>query len=223
MDQDKAKVGRAFSNRVIEMVLASYPGLLHDLAARRRLSFGVYWPALVPDDVPHHQVVIGDERIRIEPVPAGDRVPVDRGDEAHWPEALAALRSARSRRATPRPRPRSAGSSVHARATRAATPTSACGPARTTRSSGSTAYLTVERLRELMPAETDGLDVDRHELPNLRALNFVLVGAAWVAGVAASTRIDPQAKGLGEYLRAKVVDLPSRLLATSPTGSGAAP
>ncbi len=32
-------------------------------------------------------------------------------------------------------------------------------------------------------------------------------------GVAASTRTDPQAKGLGEYLRAKVVDIPSRLLA----------
>ena len=32
-------------------------------------------------------------------------------------------------------------------------------------------------------------------------------------GVAASTRSDPQAKSLGEYLRAKLVDIPRALLA----------
>jgi len=74
-------------------------------------------------------------------------------------------------------------------------------------------FLTVERLRALMPAETDGLKVVRYELPNLRALNFVIVGLLG-RGVAASTRTDPQAKGLGEYLRAKVVDIPTRLLST---------
>jgi len=31
-------------------------------------------------------------------------------------------------------------------------------------------------------------------------------------GVAANTSIDPQAKALGEYLRARVVDLPAALL-----------
>jgi hypothetical protein len=62
-----------------------------------------------------------------------------------------------------------------------------------------------------MPVETEGLDVERHELPNLRALNFVVVGLLG-RGVAASTRTDPQAKGLGEYLRAKHVDIPELLL-----------
>jgi hypothetical protein len=71
--------------------------------------------------------------------------------------------------------------------------------------------LTVERLRELMPWETDGLTVERYELPNLRALNFV-IGGLLGRGVAASTRTDPQAKGLGEYLRAKLVDIPDALL-----------
>jgi hypothetical protein len=73
-------------------------------------------------------------------------------------------------------------------------------------------YLTESRLRALMPEETRGLDVQRFELPNLRALNFVIVGLLG-RGVAASTRTDPQAKGLGEYLRAKHVDLPESLLA----------
>jgi len=72
-------------------------------------------------------------------------------------------------------------------------------------------YLTVDRLRTLIP-EAAGLDVRRYELPNLSALNFVVVGLLG-EGVAASTRPDPQAKGLGEYLRSRTADIPSRLLA----------
>ena len=72
-------------------------------------------------------------------------------------------------------------------------------------------YLTVGRLRTLIPAETGPHEVQRYELPNLRALNFVIVGLLG-RGVAACTRRDPQAKGLGEYVRAKVVDIPTILL-----------
>ena len=68
------------------------------------------------------------------------------------------------------------------------------------------AYLTVDRFRELVP-EAAALDIDRYELPNLRALNFVVNGLLG-DGVASSVRFDPQAKGLGEYLRSRVVDLP---------------
>ncbi|HEX2564410.1 MAG TPA: exopolyphosphatase, partial [Acidimicrobiales bacterium] len=71
-------------------------------------------------------------------------------------------------------------------------------------------FLTVDRLRELLP-ETAGLDVDRHRLANLRALNFVIHGLLQ-EGVAASTRQDAQAKSLGEWLRARVVELPVALL-----------
>jgi len=48
-------------------------------------------------------------------------------------------------------------------------------------------------------------------LPNLRALNFVVHGLLG-EGVAASTRFDPQGKGLGEWLRSRVVDVPVELL-----------
>ncbi len=51
----------------------------------------------------------------------------------------------------------------------------------------------------------------RYELPNLHALNFVVVGLLG-KGVAASTRPDPQAKGLGEFVRARYADIPVRLL-----------
>jgi len=70
--------------------------------------------------------------------------------------------------------------------------------------------LTVERLRELLPEAADH-PVTRYLLPNLNALNFVIDGLLG-AGVAASTRFDPQAKGLGEWLRARLVDVPVSLV-----------
>jgi hypothetical protein len=78
-------------------------------------------------------------------------------------------------------------------------------------------YLTAERFKELI-AEARDLEVRRYELPNLRAVNFVVVGLLG-EGVASSTRFDPQAKSLGEYLRAKVVDLPAVLMKDAPSSS----
>jgi hypothetical protein len=48
-------------------------------------------------------------------------------------------------------------------------------------------------------------------LTNLRGMNFVVYGYLG-AGVSACTRIDPQAKGMGEYLASKQVEIPSALL-----------
>jgi hypothetical protein len=53
------------------------------------------------------------------------------------------------------------------------------------------------------------------ELPNLRAVNVVVYGILG-EGVASSTRPDPQAKGLGEYLRSRVVEVPEGLLGGNP-------
>lgn len=71
-------------------------------------------------------------------------------------------------------------------------------------------FLSVDRLRGLLP-ETRELDVDRFAFPNLLAINFVVKGLLG-DGVAASLRSDPQAKSLGEYLRAKLVPIPISLL-----------
>ncbi|GFJ90824.1 hypothetical protein Prum_044660 [Phytohabitans rumicis] len=60
-------------------------------------------------------------------------------------------------------------------------------------------WLTTERFTQLLP-ETAGLDVERYELPNLRAVNFV------VRGLLAGNLVDPQAKGLGERLRARIAE-----------------
>jgi len=72
------------------------------------------------------------------------------------------------------------------------------------------ALITDEGVRRLLPEAAD-LEVDIHVLPNLRAVNVVLHGVLG-RGVAESTRVDPQAKGLGEHLRARLVDIPQALL-----------
>ena len=70
--------------------------------------------------------------------------------------------------------------------------------------------LTVDKLRELLP-ETADLPVTRHVLPNLRAVNFVIDGILG-QGVAYQARFDPQAKGLGEWLRSRHIDIPEEFL-----------
>lgn len=70
--------------------------------------------------------------------------------------------------------------------------------------------LTADRVRSLLP-ECRGLEIDVHPLPNLRAVNIVIHGLLG-RGVAETSRVDPQAKGLGEHLRARLVDIPDALL-----------
>jgi hypothetical protein len=72
------------------------------------------------------------------------------------------------------------------------------------------ALITPSGVRSLLP-ETEGLDIDIHPLPNLRAVNVVIHGLLG-RGVAETSRTDPQAKGLAEHLRARLVDIPSELL-----------
>lgn len=65
-------------------------------------------------------------------------------------------------------------------------------------------------VRGLLP-EAEGLEVEVFALPNLGGAN-VLVRGLLGEGVAASSRFDPQAKGLGEWARSRHVDVPEELL-----------
>lgn len=73
-----------------------------------------------------------------------------------------------------------------------------------------TSVLSVDGVRTLLP-ETASLPVEIHLLPNLRAVNIVVHGLLG-RGVAETTRVDPQAKGLAEHLRARIVEIPANLL-----------
>ena len=70
--------------------------------------------------------------------------------------------------------------------------------------------LTVEKLKELLPDLAE-YKIDRFELPNILSLNFYVHGILQ-DGVSSSTRLDGQAKSLGEYLRAKNIEAPEFLI-----------
>lgn len=199
-DPDKDKVGRSLFGAVVGTGLSTAPGLHMEHFSPRPTEYGVHWPALVPAALVHPEVVLQD----------GTRVPVPRPP----------VTSVRVPAQPPAPPARPAeGRTVRA-------PLGLLVGARSGDKGGDAnvglwarddaAYgwlrdwLDVERLRALLP-ETAKLAVSRYELPNLRALNFVVHGLLG-DGVAASTRPDPQAKGLGEYLRGLEADIPAVLV-----------
>ena len=71
-------------------------------------------------------------------------------------------------------------------------------------------FLTTERLKNML-LDLKDYEIDRYELPNLLAVNFYIKGILG-EGAAASFRMDPQAKTLGEYLRARVVEMPESIV-----------
>jgi hypothetical protein len=199
-DPDPEKVGRAFSGKVVEMALASYPGFTMTTPPSREEAFGVYWPALVSANRVPHRVVFEGETTEIAPTPA------PRSFEPVEPRARAAV-------AAPGGPTRDAplGLVAGARSGDKGGNANVGVWARTPEAyAWLERFLSSERLKELL-VEARELEVERHPLPNLLAINFVLKGLLG-DGVAASLRADPQAKSLGEYLRAKLVPIPVSLL-----------
>lgn len=193
---DEKLVGKAFSGAAIELALANYPGFFGTGGPSDAQSYGVYWPALVPVDHVHETVVLPDRsRLSVTPAPrstvitAATQTQEVSADEPVAPvgplagEPLGAYFAARSG-----DKGGNANVGIWAR--------DAAGYA------WLAANLTATRVQTLLP-EAAALEVRRYELPNLHALNFVIVGLLG-DGVASSTAFDPQAKGLGEYLRSRV-------------------
>ncbi len=204
-DPDGERVGRPFSNAGTELALAGYPGLHLTAPPGQGSVYGVYWPALVPASFVTPEVVFEDGRH--VPVPhtawraAGDDEPVVSVD----------LRSTDVPDATGTTRRLPLGTIIGARSGDKGGNANVGLWARDEKAwSWLDAYLTVERFYDLVP-EAVPLEVRRYRFPNLYALNFVVVGLLG-EGVASSTRPDPQAKGLGEYLRSRSVDIPLDLL-----------
>ncbi len=209
---DERAVGRAFAARVTELALASYPGMFGDGLVSGARAYGVYWPTTIPAECVAQEVVIGAERTVVPPtlppqppvvaeMPAAAVAPLPVGGA---PAGGAPAHEGPSVRA---PLGRVAGARSGDKGGNANLGVWARSDAGYAWLAG---FLTVARLKELLP-ETAPLPVERYELPNLRALNFVIAGLLG-EGVAASTRLDPQAKSLGEWLRARVVDIPAELL-----------
>jgi hypothetical protein len=215
---DERAVGRALTSKVTEMALASYPGFFGGPSSSQ--AYGVYWPTTVPAGLVWQDVVIlgsSDGLTVVDPVlpppegaagadaplgemPAGQAEPV-RNKELEVTERAPIGRVMGARSGD---KGGNANLGVWAR--------SDLGY------SWLRGFLTTARLLELVPEAAALRAVERYELAGIRAINFVLVGLLG-EGVASSPRVDAQAKGLGEYLRAKVVDVPVALLEQARTGA----
>src|SRR5262249_27216687 len=57
-DPDPRRVGRRFSNAIMELALAGYAGFHTTTPPTAESSYGVYWPALVPGGGVDHVVVL---------------------------------------------------------------------------------------------------------------------------------------------------------------------
>ena len=213
-DHDRDRAGRFFSDAFVQAALSSYPGFFLTSPPSRAQEFGVYWPALVPAEgiaalVTHWDGLVQDVRARAA---------TDTPHAAREPHDTDTARE-----------PHDTDTAVQARRLRDdATTEVALGRLFGTRSGdkGGNAnlgvwarhddhftwlaqFLTSERLSELLP-DVAAFPITRHVLPNLRALNFVIQGLLG-EGVASSTRLDRQAKGLGEYLGCKLIAVPTAL------------
>jgi Acyclic terpene utilisation family protein AtuA len=199
-DPDPANVGRQFSSAAVELALASYPGFTVTAPPGDGQVYGVYTPGYV-DAAKVQHVAAHADGTRIEIPCATDTLELQPAD------------------APPLPEPLPAGTTQRA-------PLGRIAAARSGDKGGSANVgvwvrtdeqwrwlantLTVELLKQLLP-ETADLPVTRHLLPNLRAVNFVIEEILG-QGVAYQARFDPQAKGLGEWLRSRHVDIPAVLL-----------
>jgi Acyclic terpene utilisation family protein AtuA len=227
-DADPRKVGRAFSNATMELALGGYAGFHTTTPPTAESAFGIYRPAAVARSAVTQTVVLPGGERRLVPDPPTGPTPVLTPERAPAPTALAPAATM----------PQAAAIEQPAGATAISAPAAPAGPyvraplgrvagARSGDKGGDAnvgfwarddagyawlaSFLTAERVRELLGPEAAELAVEVHPLPNLRALNAVVHGLLG-DGVASSTRPDPQAKGLGEYLRSRVVDVPSSLL-----------
>ncbi|MFJ2888707.1 acyclic terpene utilization AtuA family protein [Streptomyces sp. NPDC087305] len=199
-DADQDVVGRTLSAAAVELALASYPGFHVLTPPGKGAPYGVFDDVYVPHGAVDHVAVLHDGR-RIAVAPAHDTHVLEDVPEPALPEPPPDGPTARA----------PLGLVAGARSGDKGGNANVGVWARTDEAWRWLAHaLTVERFRQLLP-ETAELEVTRHVLPNLRALNFVVVGILG-EGVAAQHRFDPQAKALGEWLRSRRLDIPEVLL-----------
>ena len=204
---DEQAVGRAFSGAVVETSLSSYPGTFFTSAPSGAQGVARYWPTTVAASAvkPH----IECEGAIVEPTSTPSRA-------AGLPAVVVS------------PEPNGDAGDTTSTGDKTAVPLGVLLGARSGDKGGDAnvgvwadeddvakwllSEFTTEAFRRLLP-ELAKFEVDRYPLANLRAVNFVVHGIlGW--GVASNLRLDTQAKGLGELLRSRVIDVPVALVAS---------
>jgi hypothetical protein len=202
-DTEAALIGRSFSSAAVEIALATYPGATMTAPPADATPYGVYEALYIPNALVEHRVVTEDGTVidvagSLTSAPASSRRTVRR-PMADPPEDWGPIWRV------------PLGSIVGARSGDKGGDANVGLWVRTDAAYHWLAHeIDVDCIKSLLP-ETAELPIRRYLLPNLRAMNFVIEGLLG-AGVASSTRQDPQAKGLGEWLRSRSFEIPISLL-----------
>jgi len=198
--KDPDLVGRLFSAKIVELSLANYPGFFAQGGVKASGPVIVYWPALVESKHIKEVVHLNDEVFEITPTSElglddiyYQKEPVDilpcPEDEL---EKIAFGRIFGTRSGD---KGGCANLGVWAKTDMAF--------------SFLSSYLSVEKLKELLP-DLSEFKIERYDLPNIKSLNFYIHGIL-EDGISSNNRKDGQAKSLGEYLRAKHIEVPKIL------------
>ena len=199
MDPDPQKVAQ-FSSKLVELALANIPGFTATAPPSKGTPAIMHWPALVSNQHIQQIVHIDGETIQVAaPTSGSDHMSPEIASQSipSLPESKN-VRVAFGKVFATRSGDKGGNANL---GVWAKTPLAYAFLH---------AYLTVDRLKQLL-ADLKEFDIERYELPNLLAINFYIKGILG-DGVAASMRSDPQAKTLGEYMRAKIIDMPESIL-----------
>jgi len=215
-DPDPNVVGKPFTSAVVELALASYPGFTLTAPPAAPTPYGVYRPAYVDQGKVEHRVVHADGTTTDIAAPERLAAPSDStgaehaevpGENADDVGGVSSVPAEVVTRRLP------LGTFVHARSGDKGGDANIglwVDRSRPDRAAWLGKFVTADRVRELLP-EAAELDVEVFPLPNLSAVNVVIRGLLG-EGVSASTRFDPQAKSLGEWLRSRHVSISEDLL-----------
>ncbi len=229
VDGEESSCGRAFSSFLVELALANFPGIYYTEPPGNGSPFGVYWPALIPQSLVDHVVVHADGRREAVPAPNFDGH-VDPGSTevgaTHARSTSSGLEDTDNERRDHEPDDREPDDREPDDTVMVEVPLGSVVNARSGDKGGSANVgiwvrtpdawhwlrrtVTEQRFKELVP-ESSNLAVDRYELPNLKALNFVVHGLL-DGGATEARRYDKQAKALGEWLRSRPVLVPEELI-----------
>jgi hypothetical protein len=214
---DPKKVGKAFTAPIVESALGSYPGMFPTAPPAEGTPFGIYWPTTVPAEVVTQTVTLDDgtgEPVVVATAPSGTSVgPAAPSEDPVGSVSHLVVEDAEGFEPLPIGTVYGARSGDKGGNANVGVWAPVTGDARV----DDARWVVLERLvgtadgvRTWLP-EAAGLEVEVHRLPNLHAINVVIRG--WLGrGVADSTSLDPQAKGLAEQLRARLADLPVSIL-----------
>lgn len=200
MDPDAKKVGK-FSAKIVELGLANIPGFTATAPPTKGGPAIIHWPTLISTKHIQQKVMIEDKVVLVDSVLPDSSAPVPDAREIKIPPMPVGkmIRMPLGRVFATRSGDKGGNANL---GVWAKTPEAFAFLRK---------FLTTEKLKELL-RDMSGFEMERYEFANLLAVNFYIKGVLG-EGVAASMRSDPQAKTLGEYLRAKVIEMPEAIVA----------